>query len=71
MGRSGLAVGLNRGYITTAIAKKKIRSRPSLRKGTLGKRVKSIRYKLPQNIFLDKSSARSLDSLLMKRESSN
>jgi hypothetical protein len=44
MGRTGLAVGLNKGYITTKIAQKKLRRRPSLRRGTLGKRVKSIRY---------------------------
>ena len=44
MGRTGLAVGLNKGYITTQVAKKKVRARPSHRKGHLGKRVKAIRY---------------------------
>lgn len=44
MVRSGLAVGLNRGFITTEINKKKIRRRPSYRKGKLGKRIAAVRY---------------------------
>ena len=37
----GLAVGLNKGFITAKISK--IRERPGLRKGKLGKRVALIR----------------------------
>lgn len=44
MGRTGLAVGLNKGYITTAVAQKRIRRRPSQRKGVLGKRTNAVRY---------------------------
>ncbi|CAD8081107.1 unnamed protein product [Paramecium sonneborni] len=43
MGRTGIAVGLNRGFITSALTKKQLRRRPSQRKGTLGKRVLSVR----------------------------
>ena len=39
----GLAVGLNKGFITTKISDKKKRERPVLRKGKLGKRVSLIR----------------------------
>jgi len=39
MGRTGVAIGLNKGFITTEIAKKKVRARPSLRKGILGTEV--------------------------------
>jgi len=39
----GTAVGLNKGFITTKIADKKRRERPSRRKGVLGKRVSNIR----------------------------
>ena len=51
MVRSGLAVGLNRGFITTEINKKKIRRRPSYRRGKLGKRVAAVRYIYDYIIF--------------------
>jgi large subunit ribosomal protein L36e len=44
MGRTGIAIGLNKGFITTELAKKNLRVRPSHRKGILGKRVKTVRY---------------------------
>ena len=37
----GIAVGLNKGFITTKIAN--VRERPVLRKGTLGKRTALVR----------------------------
>ena len=37
----GIAVGLNKGFITTKLSQ--VRERPSLRKGRLGKRVSLIR----------------------------
>ncbi len=40
---SGLAVGLNKGFIVNKVADKSIRTRPSRRKGRLGKRVSLIR----------------------------
>lgn len=43
MGRTGIAVGLNKGFITTALGKKQIRRRPSHRRGVLGKRVQQVR----------------------------
>lgn len=45
MVRTGIAIGLNKGFITTPINKqsKKTLKRPSYRKGTLGKRVHAIR----------------------------
>ena len=46
MGRTGLAVGLNKGFITTEISKKKLRRRPSQRRGILGKRVRAVRYNI-------------------------
>jgi large subunit ribosomal protein L36e len=52
MGRTGVAIGLNKGFITTEIAKKKVRARPSLRKGILGKRTKTIRYIKIYKIYL-------------------
>ena len=39
----GTAVGLNKGFITTAISKKKQREKASYRKGKLGARVGLIR----------------------------
>ena len=39
----GIAVGLNKGFLVTRVSGKRVRSRPSLRKGKLGKRVSLIR----------------------------
>ena len=39
----GLAVGLNKGFITTKLSEKKVRERPVLRKGRKSKRVGLIR----------------------------
>nr|AGE89256.1 ribosomal protein L36e [Cryptocaryon irritans] len=39
----GIAIGLNKGFITTKLSDKSIRPRPVLRKGRLGKRVELIR----------------------------
>ena len=44
----GLAVGLNKGFITTKISK--IRERPGLRKGRLGKRVALIRQIIRESV---------------------
>jgi len=44
----GLAVGLNKGFITTRISK--IRERPGLRKGRLGKRVALIRQIIRESV---------------------
>lgn len=41
--RTGIALGLNRGFITSGLAKKQLKRRPSQRKGTLGKRVLGVR----------------------------
>jgi large subunit ribosomal protein L36e len=41
--RSGIAVGLNKGFITTELGKKNVRARPSHRKGILGKRTGAVR----------------------------
>ena len=45
MVRTGISIGLNKGFITTPLnkASKKTKKRPSYRKGTLGKRTSSIR----------------------------
>lgn len=39
----GVAVGLNKGFITTKLSERKTRERPVLRKGRKGKRVTLIR----------------------------
>jgi large subunit ribosomal protein L36e len=41
MGKSGIAVGLNKGFIVTQVAR---RQKASHRKGKLGKRVDAIRH---------------------------
>ena len=41
--KSGIAVGLNKGFITTDVTGKRVKSLPSRRRGVLSKRVSLIR----------------------------
>ena len=43
MTKTGLAFGLNKGFITQKVSEKRIRALPSRRKGVLSKRVSLIR----------------------------
>ncbi|KAM3136832.1 hypothetical protein pb186bvf_011091 [Paramecium bursaria] len=63
MGRTGLSVGLNKGFITSSLAKKQIRRRPSYRKGTLGKRTDSIRKIIQEVVGLAPYEKRIIETL--------